>query len=1292
MIFWLLLIIVTETRVARSREPPCLTKDICPCNTYCSEQADYSVKCYPCHSECEPSQGCDGPMSEQCRACKTGYTKQPGFSPCRASTCPVGTYGNQCKNQCHCHKNYLCVQGRCTGGQCERGRTGLPFCLEACPAQTFGLDCRLICHCKDQEDCNKIQGDCPSYQCDGEWDGPGCQRKLPKLYFPPQVLLSKCNNITLRWFSFDETDDIGQGPIGLYKVMMKQMNGDIWFNPVNVTDPDIVTDIQTDRSLKKAHVVSITSGLVADVEYTFRVDIVASEYDKLLKRAVPGEPSKAILYKCDSTPSCPFGTYGNECQNQCHCLNNDLCEQGLCNGGKCERGRTGLPFCLEVCPAQTFGLDCRLICHCKDQEDCNKIQGDCPSYQCDGEWDGPGCQRRLPRLNEPPSVLVSTCNRITLFWLPFDTTVDLGEGPVGLYKVMMKENKQTDFWLNPVNVTDLQPLKEIQTDSTSKMAHVASITSGLLPDVEYTFRVDLVGSEYGKLYSKAVPGLPSKATLHACKGLPKLRQPPRLIKSVCMNLTLEWDAFNESVDIGQGPVGQYMVYILSSQEDPTVAWYNVAQVTHLSGKQSYVTSVISGLREDYEFNFRVDVVGTENAMPLDKWAPGFVARYQNKCEFCPLKTFGAKCDKTCHCIGDQECDKVTGQCPSGRCHPDWYGLDCQKRLPMLIDPPRLQSSACMNITISWNTFNELSDVGQGPIDMYSIYFKPALSDATVSWTNVLNVSSSNSQKYIASIVDGMMPNVEYLFRVDVIGIDQRTENFKSTTGLSTCPILNSCKSRPSGTEVNSVGKYFIFVVAQTSLEGRAQEMRAFVQTYTPLNKTVYVVVLTKRFSSQTNKSRTKSVEVTRNVQFFSMTDLSDAAKQNIAWRDLIFNMFSNNEFGVTLLLEKAAVQLASMTVLPVAGWDVKYVCFGIKESQHVVVLNLKPGNDIIVLCSHSRLSHNFSMSEMFSAVYIDYCTTGSSSDSSFTGLSLSGTHPFGVITVDSLNYYTDFCEDVENFIGKEMPLPLSTFGQEFITIHSRLSDINEVFVVQALHAFTNVTMLKQNQNNSIDSYSFFIQQHLQNVLIEPKKYGTPAARSVVIRSSLPVQVIYVMQPPCPQTKQLVGDVSYTYLMPDHLFYNEYYVGIPAFLGVNVSVMMVILQTAIESLALNGQHLRESIAWENVVAKPGWSFGEKLLSSSSSRITADYLFGCYVYGVAEHKAFLHVAGYKSCFTVTPNMRPSDCLRNLTSRDALAARSKGTPAYDITWQTTVIVHLGLLCSYHILSDLKVKDSLS
>uniref|UniRef100_A0A2C9LU56 EGF-like domain-containing protein n=1 Tax=Biomphalaria glabrata TaxID=6526 RepID=A0A2C9LU56_BIOGL len=167
MIFWLLLIIVTETRVARSREPPCLTKDICPCNTYCSEQADYSVKCYPCHSECEPSQGCDGPMSEQCRACKTGYTKQPGFSPCRASTCPVGTYGNQCKNQCHCHKNYLCVQGRCTGGQCERGRTGLPFCLEgtpSCPFGTYGNECQNQCHCLNNDLCE--QGLCNGGKCE----------------------------------------------------------------------------------------------------------------------------------------------------------------------------------------------------------------------------------------------------------------------------------------------------------------------------------------------------------------------------------------------------------------------------------------------------------------------------------------------------------------------------------------------------------------------------------------------------------------------------------------------------------------------------------------------------------------------------------------------------------------------------------------------------------------------------------------------------------------------------------------------------------------------------------------------------------------------------------------------------------------------------------------------------------------------------------------------------------------------------------------------------------------------
>uniref|UniRef100_A0A2C9KU63 EGF-like domain-containing protein n=1 Tax=Biomphalaria glabrata TaxID=6526 RepID=A0A2C9KU63_BIOGL len=196
---------------------PCLVGTPCTIDTYCFEQADSSVLCSPCHEDCDLSLGCDGPLSENCRGCKPGFSKTPGFFPClRASTCPVGTYGTECQNQCFCYNNDLCEQGKCTGGQCERGRTGLPMCLEFCPEQTFDLDCSLMCHCKDNEECNKVEGSCPSFQCHDDWDGLGCQRRLPKFSEPPKLLSSTCNNVTLGWSSFRENVDIGVGPIAQY--------------------------------------------------------------------------------------------------------------------------------------------------------------------------------------------------------------------------------------------------------------------------------------------------------------------------------------------------------------------------------------------------------------------------------------------------------------------------------------------------------------------------------------------------------------------------------------------------------------------------------------------------------------------------------------------------------------------------------------------------------------------------------------------------------------------------------------------------------------------------------------------------------------------------------------------------------------------------------------------------------------------------------------------------------------------------------------------------------------------
>ncbi|XP_055887075.1 multiple epidermal growth factor-like domains protein 11 isoform X4 [Biomphalaria glabrata] len=268
---------------------PCLVGTPCTIDTYCFEQADSSVLCSPCHEDCDLSLGCDGPLSENCRGCKPGFSKTPGFFPClRASTCPVGTYGTECQNQCFCYNNDLCEQGKCTGGQCERGRTGLPMCLEFCPEQTFDLDCSLMCHCKDNEECNKVEGSCPSFQCHDDWDGLGCQRRLPKFSEPPKLLSSTCNNVTLGWSSFRENVDIGVGPIAQYNVMFKETDSDRWYNPLNFSN------------LEDTHYLAIiNSGLTPDSMYQFRIDIMASEIDKLfVRRFVHGELTQEIFNNC----------------------------------------------------------------------------------------------------------------------------------------------------------------------------------------------------------------------------------------------------------------------------------------------------------------------------------------------------------------------------------------------------------------------------------------------------------------------------------------------------------------------------------------------------------------------------------------------------------------------------------------------------------------------------------------------------------------------------------------------------------------------------------------------------------------------------------------------------------------------------------------------------------------------------------------------------------------------------------------------------------------------------------
>ncbi|KAK0069629.1 multiple epidermal growth factor-like domains 10 [Biomphalaria pfeifferi] len=502
MIFWLLLIIFTETRVARRRD------------------------------------------------------------------CPIGYFGVNCFQPCHCFNQELCDHdtGMCNGWKCAEGYDGLPLCQELCPMLQFGLDCWYKCHCPLDDDCNKVNGSCPGGECHRAYFGEGCQKKLPRLLTAPQAKFFSCNNLTVTWKEFDASKDDGDGPISHYLVSIKANITDFvsaWTQiytvfsqnrvglsyTVNITTgliPNVAYNVRVDtvpidtnkEPLKKymysrelrdpvlnqctfpclvgtpctidtycfeqADSSVLCSPCHEDCDLSLGCDGPLSENCRGCK---PGFTKTPGFFPCLRASTCPVGTYGTECQNQCFCYNNDLCEQGKCTGGQCERGRTGLPMCLEFCPEQTFDLDCSLMCHCKDNEECNKVEGSCPSFQCHDDWDGLGCQRRLPKFSEPPKLLSSTCNNVTLGWSSFRENVDIGVGPIAQYNVMFKET-DSDRWYNPINFSSLEDTH-----------YLAIINSGLTPDSIYQFRIDIMASEKDKLFVRRfVHGELTQEIFNNCSG------------------------------------------------------------------------------------------------------------------------------------------------------------------------------------------------------------------------------------------------------------------------------------------------------------------------------------------------------------------------------------------------------------------------------------------------------------------------------------------------------------------------------------------------------------------------------------------------------------------------------------------------------------------------------------------------------------------------------------------------------------------------------------------------------
>ncbi|XP_077981810.1 uncharacterized protein LOC144436825 [Glandiceps talaboti] len=219
--------------------------------------------------------------------------------------CPPGTYGAGCTQTCHCTSGCNAATGCPGDSTCESGWSGT-YCNipSTCTAGMYGYLCNYNCHCKDNAACNKNTGACPNGECAPGWFSltnklNECQGVLPKFargYLPTVEV--EATQVTVQWRKWNESIDVGYGPVEAYRVYSKQTDGDDdWtqHQDITVQDPEV------------ASYNTIVSGLLWSTSYDFAVAVKIQEQMEEDVKHIRTEttlcdvPGKPIISSAEST-------------------------------------------------------------------------------------------------------------------------------------------------------------------------------------------------------------------------------------------------------------------------------------------------------------------------------------------------------------------------------------------------------------------------------------------------------------------------------------------------------------------------------------------------------------------------------------------------------------------------------------------------------------------------------------------------------------------------------------------------------------------------------------------------------------------------------------------------------------------------------------------------------------------------------------------------------------------------------------------------------------------------------
>ncbi|ESO82253.1 hypothetical protein LOTGIDRAFT_170165 [Lottia gigantea] len=248
----------------------------------------------------------------------------------------------------------------------------------------FGPDGRYTCHCLNDEPCNKYSGFCNG-GCANGWSGASCQKQNVALNKSPSQVETnrtkresgdrttnkpdKCYNYnkTGKWLGIDLEEGY---PIKHIIIQPKRDLASVNGILLHVTKENGEPELCYKEGL------SSTPPFVKNIECSH---VIYGRYVNISNDRISHNGRYLTLCEVEIYV-CSVGTFGSDCNNFCHCFNNERCsETGECPNG-CSDGWTGTT-CSQMCDNGTYGAGCLKLCSDRnclvETSPCHHIYGSC---------------------------------------------------------------------------------------------------------------------------------------------------------------------------------------------------------------------------------------------------------------------------------------------------------------------------------------------------------------------------------------------------------------------------------------------------------------------------------------------------------------------------------------------------------------------------------------------------------------------------------------------------------------------------------------------------------------------------------------------------------------------------------------------------------------------------------------------------------------------------------------------------------------------------------------------------